>query len=674
MLLADLVFAFMWVTYQAFRMKPINRETFPENLIKHAKESEFPAVDVLICTADPYKEPPMRVVNTCLSVMAYDYPTQKLSFYVSDDGGSQLTLFAFMEAAKFAAHWLPFCKKNRIVKRCPEAYFASDPTWFSDTDQIQNMYESMKMRVERVVERGSVQADYISTEEELQAFSKWTNGFTPQHHPTVIQVLLESGKDKDSRGHAMPNLIYASREKSRSTPHNYKAGALNVLLRVSATMTNAPIVLTLDCDMFSNDPQTPLRALCYLLDPHMDPRLAFVQFPQYFHGLNKDDTYASELKYPFQIDSHGMDGLWGPVHMGTGGFFRRRAFFGGPFSFVAPENPELSPDHVPNKPIRSKEVLSLAYQVAGCNFDAQTKWGSKMGYRYGSLVEDFYTSYRLHCEGWRSIFCHPKRAAFLGDVPVTLNDVLYQIMRWSMGLLEVGFSKNSPLTLGLWSLNPFHALCFTHYSLWPISGIPITTYAFLPQLALLNSFSIFPKVSDPWFFMYAFLFLGAYAQDFIDFMLAGGTIQRWWNSQRMWILRGVSSFSFGLVEYLFKSLGLTKFGFNVTSKVVDNEQGKRYEQGIFEFGVESQMFLPITMAAIINLVSFVSGIIQVLSNGLRFEDVFTQLFIAGFGVLNSWPVYEAMVLRSDKGKLPTNITLTSVVLSWLLYLVSSWAF
>ncbi|GMP96716.1 hypothetical protein CsSME_00045234 [Camellia sinensis var. sinensis] len=133
---------------------------------------------------------------------------------------------------------------------------------------------------------------------------------------------------------------------------------------------------------------------------------------------------------------------------------------------------------------------------------------------------------------------------------------------------------------------------------------------------------------------------------------------------------GFSSFSFGLVEYLFKSLGLT----NVTSKVVDSEQGKRYEQGIFEFGVESQMFLPITMAAIINLVSFVSGIIQVLSNGLRFEDVFTKLFIAGFGVLNSWPVYEAMVLRSDKGKLPTKITLTSVVLSWLLYLVSSWAF
>ncbi|KAK1403961.1 hypothetical protein POM88_003566 [Heracleum sosnowskyi] len=64
-------------------------------------------------------------------------------------------------------------------------------------------------------------------------------------------------------GHHMPNLLYISREKSESILHNYKAAALNVLFRVSAAMTNAPIVLTQDCDMFSNDPKTPLRALCY---------------------------------------------------------------------------------------------------------------------------------------------------------------------------------------------------------------------------------------------------------------------------------------------------------------------------------------------------------------------------------------------------------------------------
>ncbi|XP_034711753.1 cellulose synthase-like protein G2 [Vitis riparia] len=87
----------------------------------------------------------------------------------------------------------------------------------------------------------------------------------------------------------MPDLVYVSREKRPGSPHHFKAGALNVLIRVSATMTNAPVVLTLDSDMHSNDPQTPLRALCYLLDPDMDPNLGFVQFPQTFHGINKND-------------------------------------------------------------------------------------------------------------------------------------------------------------------------------------------------------------------------------------------------------------------------------------------------------------------------------------------------------------------------------------------------
>ena len=62
----------MWVTYQGFRMAPVRHEMYPQNL---EKETSFPTMDVFICTADPYKKPPMRVVNTAMSVMAYDYPT-----------------------------------------------------------------------------------------------------------------------------------------------------------------------------------------------------------------------------------------------------------------------------------------------------------------------------------------------------------------------------------------------------------------------------------------------------------------------------------------------------------------------------------------------------------------------------------------------------------------------
>ncbi|KAJ9706242.1 hypothetical protein PVL29_001668 [Vitis rotundifolia] len=655
-LLADAVLAFTWATAQAFRMCPTQRQVFIKHLQNVAKESDYPALDVFICTADPYKEPPISVVNTALSVMAYDYPTEKLSVYVSDDGGSQLTLFAFMEAARFATHWLPYCRKNKIVERCPEAYFESNPSsWFPEADQIKLMYENMRVRVETAVKSGIISHDYINSKQELEAFSRWTDGFTSQNHPAVIQVLLECGKDEDVMGHTMPNLVYVSRGKSINLTHNFKAGALNALLRVSATMTNAPVILTLDSDMYSNDPETPLRALCYLLDPSMDPKLAYVQFPQIFYGINKNDIYGGEARHVFQIHPAGMDGLKGPIYLGTGGFFRRKVFFGGPS-----ETFELKQDHLGSKSIKSREILASAHHVADCNFESQSQWGTKMGFRYGSLVEDMYTSYMLQCEGWKSIFCHPKRPAFLGNSPSNFHDFLNQTRRWSIGLLEVVFCKYSPITYGTRTINLLSGLCFAYYSFCPIWSIPITIYAFLPQLALLNYVSIFPKMSDPWFFVYIFCFLGAYGQDYLEFILSGGTIQRWWNNQRVWMIRGLSSFSIGSVEYIL-------------NKAVEEEQSKRYKKGMFEFGVASPLFLPLTTAAIINLVSFLWGIAQIFRQG-RIEDLLLQILLVGFATVNCWPIYEAMVLRADEGKIPVKITLISIVLAWALYLASSIAF
>lgn len=191
LMISDSILAFVWVTAQSFRMRPIRRRVLLENLEKKdVKESDFPALDVFICTADPYKEPPMSVVNTALSVMAYDYPTDKISVYVSDDGGSELTLLALMEAAKFATHWLPFCRQNNILQRCPEAYFRSNNEPFcSQTAEIQMMYGCIKNRVEKFVERGKIDYDYITCEQERQAFNIWTDNFTNQDHPAVIQVL-----------------------------------------------------------------------------------------------------------------------------------------------------------------------------------------------------------------------------------------------------------------------------------------------------------------------------------------------------------------------------------------------------------------------------------------------------------------------------------------------------
>lgn len=79
-----------------------------------------------MCTADPDIEPPMMVINTVLSVMAYDYPPEKMAVYLSDDGGSYFTFYALLEASLFSQHWIPFCKKFNVEPRSPAAYFSSD--------------------------------------------------------------------------------------------------------------------------------------------------------------------------------------------------------------------------------------------------------------------------------------------------------------------------------------------------------------------------------------------------------------------------------------------------------------------------------------------------------------------------------------------------------------------
>ena len=225
----------------------------------------------------------------------------------------------------------------------------------------------------------------------------------------------------------MPSLIYVSREKSRTSPHHFKAGALNALVsflilymiqiapryvyckffiyyfclfiyfllkvRVSAIMTNAPVILTLDCDMYSNDPQTPIRVLCYLSDPKIQSTLGYIQFPQKFHGLNENDIYACEYKYLFIANPAGMDGLSGPNYVGSGCFFRRRALFGGPLTMISPEIPELNPHHVVDKHIQSQPILELAHKVAGCNYENNTSWGYKVNLLI--LLFSFVKAYHL---------------------------------------------------------------------------------------------------------------------------------------------------------------------------------------------------------------------------------------------------------------------------------------
>ncbi|KAK3022668.1 hypothetical protein RJ639_045434, partial [Escallonia herrerae] len=127
--MAELLFSLYWLITQRARWNPIRRYTFKERLYQRYEEV-LPSIDVFVCTADPLVESPLMVINTVLSLMAYNYPPEKLNIYLSDDGGSDLMFYALLEASRFSMHWLPFCRKLKIEPRSPAAYFATvgEPT------------------------------------------------------------------------------------------------------------------------------------------------------------------------------------------------------------------------------------------------------------------------------------------------------------------------------------------------------------------------------------------------------------------------------------------------------------------------------------------------------------------------------------------------------------------
>ena len=103
-------------------------------------------MDMFVTTADPVLEPPIITVNTVLSLLAVDYPADKLACYLSDDGCSPLTFYSLVEAYKFAKLWVPFCKKYKIQVRAPFRYFLDDPISSGANSEFKQDCKKMKVR------------------------------------------------------------------------------------------------------------------------------------------------------------------------------------------------------------------------------------------------------------------------------------------------------------------------------------------------------------------------------------------------------------------------------------------------------------------------------------------------------------------------------------------------
>lgn len=121
---------------------------------KEGQPSQLCPVDIYVSTVDPLKEPPLVTANTVLSILAVDYPVDKVSCYVSDDGAAMLTFEALSETSEFARKWVPFCKKFSIEPRAPEWYFAEKIDYLKDKVLPSFVKERRAMTVMRVTDSG----------------------------------------------------------------------------------------------------------------------------------------------------------------------------------------------------------------------------------------------------------------------------------------------------------------------------------------------------------------------------------------------------------------------------------------------------------------------------------------------------------------------------------------
>ncbi|XP_020090155.1 probable cellulose synthase A catalytic subunit 3 [UDP-forming] [Ananas comosus] len=749
--ICEIWFAISWILDQFPKWLPIERETYLDRLsLRYEKEgqpSQLAPVDIYVSTVDPLKEPPLVTANTVLSILAVDYPVEKVSCYVSDDGAAMLTFEALSETSEFAKKWVPFCKKFNIEPRAPEWYFQQKIDYLKDKVQasfikerraMKREYEEFKVRINALVAKAQKVPEEGWT---MQDGTPWP-GNNVRDHPGMIQVFLGQSGGHDEDGNELPRLVYVSREKRPGFNHHKKAGAMNALVRVSAVLTNAPYLLNLDCDHYFNNSKALREAMCFMMDPLVGKKVCYVQFPQRFDGIDRHDRYANRNIVFFDINMKGLDGIQGPIYVGTGCVFRRQALYG----YDAPKT-KKPPSRTCNcwpkwcccswccggkkkkKTTKSKQekkkkffrrgdnvapvfalegieegvegiekeksaviseqklekkfgqspvfvastllenggtlksaspasLLKEAIHVISCGYEDKTDWGKEVGWIYGSVTEDILTGFKMHCHGWRSIYCIPARPAFKGSAPLNLSDRLHQVLRWALGSVEIFLSRHCPLWYGYGSgLKWLERLSYINATVYPWTSIPLLAYCTLPAVCLLTGKFITPELNNVASLWFLSLFICIFATSILEMRWSGIGIDDWWRNEQFWVIGGVSSHLFAVFQGLLKVLAGIDTNFTVTTKAGDDEAFS--ELYTFKW---TTLLIPPTTLLILNFIGVVAGVSNAINNGYEsWGPLFGKLFFSFWVIVHLYPFLKGLVGRQNRT--PTIVVVWSILLA-----------
>ncbi|CAN6168387.1 unnamed protein product [Urochloa humidicola] len=691
-LVGDFWFGVCWLLNQASKLNPIRR--VPNLALLNQRfdpsgdggiSSQLPAVDVFINTVDPVDEPVLCTMNSVLSILATDYPVGRHATYFSDDGGSLVHYEALLEAARFAAVWAPFCRKHRVEPRAPESYFAAKaddagpyageaPAEFvDDRRHVRREYEEFKARVSAlftVIPERSEAHGRDSAKGATPTFmadgTHWPGTWLEPaenhkkgQHAAIVQVVLDHPGEEPQLGAPassdnpldlsgvdvrLPMLVYIAREKRPGYDHQKKAGAMNVQLRVSALLSNAPFIINFDGDHYINNSAAFRAAMCFMLDPRHGEDTAFVQFPQRFDDVDPTDRYSNHNRVFFDATSLGLNGIQGPSYVGTGCMFRRAALYGAdPPRWLPPdastkqlssENPArhfgfslpfinaipLSAHHErpvapPASPLDARLAAELA-AVATCAYEDGTGWGDGVGWVYNIATEDVVTGFRIHRKGWRSMYCATEPDAFRGTAPINLTERLYQLLRWSGGSLDMFFSRNSPLLAGR-RLHPMQRVAYANMTVYPISAAFIFVYDLLPLMWLSGGEF---NIQKPFATYAAYMFAGIAMMEvsgMVEIRWAGLTLLDWCRNEQFYMIGATGVYPAAVLHSLIRLVGLKGLPFKLTAKPQSSAAGAAARERFAElYDVQwAPLLVPSVVVMAVNVAALGAALGRVVAGG-----------------------------------------------------------
>ncbi|KAK8564156.1 hypothetical protein V6N13_005625 [Hibiscus sabdariffa] len=781
-IVCEVWFAFSWILDQIPKLCPINRSTDLEVLREKfdlplssnpTGRSDLPGVDFFVSTADPEKEPPLTTANTILSILAVDYPVEKVACYISDDGGALLTFEAMAEACCFADLWVPFCKKHNIEPRNPDAYFnlKGDPTkgktrpdFVKDRRKVKREYEEFKVRINGLPDAIRRRSEAFNAREEMTLLKHlresgadpmenpkvqkatwmadgthwhgaWSNA-AKEHskgdHAGVLQVMLKPPSYDPITGNSedqlvdftgvdirLPMFVYVSREKRPGYDHNKKAGAMNCLVRASAILSNGPFILNLDCDHYINNCRAIREGMCFMMDQGGED-ICYIQFPQRFEGIDPSDRYANHNTVFFDGNMRALDGLQGPVYVGTGCMFRRFALYAfdppNPAKMTVAKENETQPlttsdfdpnldvnllpkrfgnstmlaesipvaefqgrpiaDHpdikfgrppgalrVPRDPLDAVTVAE-AVSVISCWYEDKTEWGERVGWIYGSVTEDVVTGFRMHNRGWRSVYCITKRDAFRGSAPINLTDRLHQVLRWATGSVEIFFSRNNAL-LASTKLKFLQRLAYLNVGIYPFTSFFLIVYCFLPAMSLISGQFIVQELNI-WFLVYLMIITFClFGLALLEVRWAGIGLEEWWRNEQFWLISGTSSHFAACIQGLLKVIAGIEISFTLTSKSAGEDEDDIYAD-LYLVKWTSLMIPPIVIA-LVNIAALVIAFARTLFGSGKWNMFIGGAFFASWVLCHLYPFAKGLMGR--RRKTPTIVFVWAGLISIIISLL-----